>query len=291
MAQFKHNRKRNSGLVYEFLVRQLGTALVEKDRGEYDRTLGIIRKYYGEGTVLDGERELFEVVRSTRGVTEQVARQVLAEVQKHARAMDAKKIDIKKSNLIKEVNYSFGQDFFSRHRVPEYRLLASIQMVIDACRGPAQLSESVAKIQLEEGLVKYMTSKKSELMTVGDKSQVDALVMRMVAKRFEEKYSRTLAPSQKRLLERYVRYQVTGDRKQLTDFIGAEVKRGAACIDGAAALREVRDDRVMAEKLAESRKRLSELGSKAGDEKSTDVVVEEMMLFQKLFEEIESEGD
>lgn len=287
MAQFKHNRKRNSGLVYEFLVRRLSKAMVDRDKGTYARTLEILRKYYGEGTVLAEERELFEVVRNTRGVSEQAARQILSEVQKYARKMDVRKVDIKKSNLIKEVNYAFGKGFFAEHRVPEYRLLASIQMVIDACRGGANLNESVSKIQLEEGLVHYMTTRGDFTVQPAARSEVDALVMRMVAKRFEEKYARSMIGSQKHLLERYIRYQVTGDRKPLDEFLAAEGQRGFQAIDRAAALPQVREDKVMSERLQEARRKLGDIMAESITK--VDEAVEEMMLFQKLVEEIESD--
>src|SRR5271165_3205878 len=122
-SMFNHNKKRNSGLVYEFLVRQMGAGLIDHDKKIYQESLGLIRKYFGEGTPLGAERLLFEVFRENRGVTEGAAWRVIEEVKRLAKALDHKKIEIKKSNLIKEVNHTFGRDFFSRHRIPEYRLL------------------------------------------------------------------------------------------------------------------------------------------------------------------------
>ena len=129
MGTFKHNKKRDTGLVYEFLVRKLSQTMVEKDTSSYQKTMDILRKYYGDGAILAEERELFDVIMNARGLSEVAARRVLGEVQRVAKSMDARKIDIKKSNLIKEINYTFGRDFFSNHRVPTYRLLASIQML------------------------------------------------------------------------------------------------------------------------------------------------------------------
>src|SRR3990172_2102359 len=145
-SQFKHRRARNSGLVYEFLVRRLSKSMIDGDRGTYHKTLEVLNRYYSEGTVLSEERELFDVIKNSRCLTESAARRILTEVQKHARKMDARKIDIKKSCLIKEINYAFGKGFFAEHRIPDYRLLASIQMVIDACRNDSVLTESVSKI-------------------------------------------------------------------------------------------------------------------------------------------------
>ena len=126
---FKHNKKRDTGLVYEFLIRKLSHAMINKNHDATQKTLEITRRYYGDGAPLSEERELFDVIRNARGLSESAARRVLGEIQRAAKEMDVKKIDIKKSNLIKEINYSFGKNFFFDYRIPEYRLLASIQMV------------------------------------------------------------------------------------------------------------------------------------------------------------------
>lgn len=283
MGSFKHNRKRNSGLVYEFLVRRLGQSLVEHDKKGCARALDIMRRYYSPGAPLAEERELFEVIRNARGLTESAARRIMAQVSAAAVRLDHKKLDIKKSCLIKELNLTFGQGFFAEHRVPEYRLLASIQQVVDACQKQGVLTEDVARIQLEEGLVQYMTTRGSYVKPGPQRSEVDALVMRMAAKRFGEKYSSALIPAQKRLLEKFIRYQATGDSRPLMEFIAAEERRILAAIEKAEAMKEVREDQVMSQRLAEAK-----LGQavEIGD---IDKRVEVTMLYQKLAGEIESD--
>jgi hypothetical protein len=294
MAQnFKHNKKRNTGLVYEFLVRRLSQAMLESDKETTQTTLGLVRKYYDpvDGPLYE-EKELFDVVKNTRGVSESVARQVLKEVQKHSRAMDARQLDIKKSNLIKEINYSFGKDFWESHRVPDYRLLASIQMVVDASRGDATLTESVSKIQLEEGLVQYMSSKGGAQLTSTSKGEIDQMVMRMVAKRFEEKYSKALIGPQKKLLEKYIRYQVTGDDSQLAKFLEEEAVRIGKALVTAKNIKEIVDDPVMSKKLQEVRNQFM-MPEHANGARSwfptREQYVEEVMMYQKLVEEVESD--
>jgi len=290
MATFKHNKKRDCGLVYEFLVRQLSTAMVEKDQGKYKRTLEIVRKYYGEGTPLAEERELFDVIKNARGMSEQSARRVLGEVERHAQKLDVKKIDIKKSNLIKEINYTYGKDFFSAHRVPDYRLIASIQMVIDAARTQNRLTETVQRIQLEEGLVRYMTTRGSFHESVAQRSGVDALVMAMVAKRFDEKYSKSLSVPQKQLLEKYIRYQVTNDAKPLREALVKQIDSISKMFNRARGMKEVKADEAMLNKLLEAAAGFGKdiVGFAAGTQ-NLDETVEHVMMYQNLAEEVESD--
>jgi hypothetical protein len=208
----------------------------------------------------------------------------MGEIQRHAKGMDAKVIDIKKSNLIKDVNYTFGQGFFSEHRVPEYRLLASIQQVVDAYRGSVALLESVSKIQLEEGLVRYMMTRGDFAEKVAQKSEVDQLVMQMVAKRFNEKYSGSLIGPQKVLLEKYIRFQVTGDERPMSEFIDFESLRISRAMDRAMAMKEVDADPEMRKKLVEAKERFDRPFT--GPIEKT---VEDVMMYQKLAEEIDSD--
>ena len=284
MATFKHAKKRDTGLMYEFLVRKLSQSMIEQDNDVIRRTLDITRKYFGEGTALSEEKELFDVIRNARGLTESAARRVLGEVQRAAKDMDAKRIDIKKSNLIKEINYTFGKSFYSQFRIPDYRLVASIQMVIDSARTKNRLTESVQNIQLEEGLVRYMMTRGSFSETMTQRSEVDSLVMAMMAKRFSEKYNKSLTPTQKSLFERYIRFQVTGDAKPLSESVAAEIEHINDSLSRAALMTEIIEDSAMKEKLKEAKTKLGAVKSMPLDNQ-----VEELMMYQKLVEEVDSD--
>lgn len=284
MASFNHNKKRNSGLVYEFIVRRMGAQLLDEDKAGYARTLEIVKKYYSAETSLAKERELFEVIRNTRGVSEGVARKILGEVARHAKALDRKKIEIKKSNLIKEINHSFGKDFYSAHRVPDYRLLASIQMLIDGYQNGGPIVESVQKIQLEEAIVRFMTTTAPEKGRVSTEEKVDNLVANLAAKKFGELYRGTFNKDQKVLLERYVRATMAGDRVSLGRFLVSERDRLLEKFRVAGIMKEMREDKVMKERMDEAVRKLGSLPVSNGN----DEAVEEVILFYKLAEELSS---
>jgi len=277
---FKHNKKRNSGLVYEFLVRRLGSQLVDQDQDGAHRTVEITERYFSDGEPLAEELELFRAITETRGVSAETARRVLGEVARQAAKQDAKVLDIKKSNLIKELNHTFGRDFFDKHRLPEYRLLASIQIYIDSHRGK-RLAESFQAIQLEDGMVKWMTSvpPKPEKEPI---EKVDDLVCTMARKRFTEKYGDTLNVGQKALLESYVQSLVKENSADLQKKVNTDKNAIAKLLVGSYKMKEIQEDRVMKQRFVEAAKRLSELDATRTDE----AVIEEMMLFHKLAEEL-----
>lgn len=288
MGTFRHNKKRNTGLVYEFLIRHLSQSMIDRRADVYQKTLGMIRRYYGDGSPLMSEHELFTVVQNTRGISEAAARRILGEIQRAAKTMDFKKIDIKKSNLIKEINHGFGQDFWDLHRVPEYRLLATIQMVIDSARSERRLTESVENIQLEEGLVNYMTTRNEYKSPTPPKEEIDQLVMAITAKKFQEKYSKSLNRSQQKLLEEYVRYQVTRDDHRFVKVVIDEEKRVKSILEKARNMSEFVTDPIMMKKLNEAHDHFNKITGHVTD--VLDVQLENLMLYQSLVEEIESDA-
>jgi hypothetical protein len=283
MATFKHNKKRNSGLLYEFLVRQMASEFLANDVPAWQRTFGIVRKYFGEGQPLAEERQIFETVRYCRGLNQQSARRVIEELQRAARKLNRRLLEIKKNNLIKEINHTFGKDFFSAHRVPEYRLLATIQMLVDST--DASLRESVRGIELEESLVKYMTST-ADFHRPSGAPQVDSVACALAARRFRERYGNGLNREQKTLLESYILYSMTGNAEALARRLDEERNRIGRLLCQSVSMDEFKKDSIMAERLNVA------IGNLRGIDVKTDQEsrVQEIMLYQKLAEELRSDG-
>lgn len=284
-SSFKHNKKRNSGLVYEFLVRRLGLTMVDRDPDSYMKTMGIIKKYYSAGMPLAREREVFEVITKAKGMNETTARRVLDEVKKHVSSLDSRKIEIKKSNLIKDVHYAFGQNFFDVHRIPQYRLYASIQMLVEQYKkAPSPLiSEGVQKIQLEESLIKYMTVPRGGEGTVVKGEKVDSLVASLAMRKFEQRYSGTLNEGQKKTLRRFMSYSMTGNKEQFAREMEDEKKSLLEKLTTSRKLPCFLEDKVMAQRMDEALGSLNKLS-----DMTAESTVQDILLYHKLLQEIES---
>jgi hypothetical protein len=278
---FNHKKKRNGPLAYELLVRQMGRSLVDQDRPGYQRSKEIIQKYFAVGSPMQRERELCEAIKKARGVSELMARRVLGLVKDGYSRLDHKKLEIKKSNLIKEIHTTFGQGFWNKHRVPEYRLLASIQMFLDGSRPGRTITESIQSVELEESLVKYMGTTPPAAQV---QSNIDPLVFSLAAKKFQARYGSTLGPGPKRMLECYMRSLVSGSKKELVEMLGSERKRVLSLMESHKSDPAVKDDPVMKERYETAHSTLRSLDAKSADQGA----LEEMMLFTALGEELES---
>lgn len=285
-SSFKHNKKRNSGLVYEFIVRRMASQAIAQDATGYQKSLKIVKEYFAPGQPLAQERELFEVVCSSRGLSSESARRLLDEVLGHAQKLDHRKIEIKKSNLIKELNYTFGKNFFSEHRVPEYRLLASIQVLLESHRPGRPLLESVQRAQLEESLVRFMTTVDPVSKPGTGDEKVDTLVCALAAKKFQEKYGQNLSPGQARILERYMRATMSEETGRFEQFLLEEFGRMSKVLENSRLMKEVREDKMMAERLDEAIARIK----LDRQHQSLEFMTEEAMLYRKLIEELSSDA-
>lgn len=284
MASMKHNKKRSSGIIYELLVRKMGSQLIDKDQEGCRKTVTLFENYFSSNCPIGLELDLFKIIKSTRGTSEQTARRVLGEVVREASKMDHRLLDIKKSNLIKEIHHSFGQEFFSKFRIPEYRLLASIQLFIDGCRPGGRLAENVQRIHIEDALVRYMTAVESVAPAEPVVGEVDSLVARLAQRKFREKYGNSLNESQKRVLNEYSRFLFTENPGQLRKVLTADKAKILSTISQSYSTKEVKEDIVMQKRLKEA----CEILQKMDVGHANEDTVQEMMLYHKLCEELES---
>ncbi|NBT36323.1 MAG: hypothetical protein EBT03_12460, partial [Betaproteobacteria bacterium] len=68
-----HNKRRNSALVYEFLVKHVAKCLVSDDKASSNRALKILKKYYRPGTEVYKEFRLIDSLARTHVSTQAVA--------------------------------------------------------------------------------------------------------------------------------------------------------------------------------------------------------------------------
>lgn len=280
----KHNRKRNSGLIYEFLVRRLSEKMMVGDVEGVAKTLEITKKYFSPGTPIHSELELFEAITKNRGVPEATARRIIGRVRERAKKLDRRAITIKKSNLIKELNYGFGQDFFSKYRIAEYKALASVQVMIDSVDTKVVLTEDVELVKIEEAIVSYMSAQPTTQHVSVDPDH-DTTTYTLAVRKFQEKYDGVLTGGQKRLIESYVSGLFSGDFKKFKEIASEDRRSIHRLICESAKTDTCRSDSVLIERMSKAANVLREMKVTPSED-----VVEQLMLFHDLSTELKSNG-
>ena len=279
--KLSHNKKRNLGLVYEFLTREVSSALVAGDRGRAAKAMNIIAKHLSEGSELHEELSLHRHIMESRGISERLAKRIIDELKAAGIrfAANTYRRTAAKSALIHEVNKTLGSVVFDRYRIADYTAHASVNILMSRGIG-SRLDEAVEAAHVEEHLVEFLTSK----VATPAKFDRDASLYayKTAVGLFEKEYGKELSGPQSVLLKEYVRVSLGGNKAPFRRVF--EKQRGEL----REVLRHFRVDEVfktdveMAARLDEAISGLDSLDSEAEES------VERLMLYHTLQKEIES---
>jgi len=250
-----HNKKRNVGIIYEQLLRYISDCLVGGEKDSAGRALAIIERRFNKGSEIYKEFRLFSALAKTTVSDTPVAAAILTEAKSAARRLDTKKLDHEKSLLVKEINYSIGRDLYER-RVPEYRDYATIQTLINDWNlgDSADLSRMV---QYESKIVKHLLEKKHEITLESHKSpESDALVVKIMTEKINQKWSHKLNSEQRDILRTYAFHTDEGSQARLIENL-SRIKRDA--ISSLVEFKKNNTNPVLHEKIADVAKSIESI--------------------------------
>lgn len=197
----RHNKKRNTGLIYEFLVRAASEAIIEGNDEQRDKALKIIKRHFAKNTELYREFRLFHSLAATTVQSDTVADSILEAAKNAAKQYNPRTLDHEKSLLIRSINHGLNDPRFYDRRVNEYTIYATIQTLLNEWR-KATPSDIVKVAQYEQQLREWLLKEKA-VATV-EASDADPLVEKLMLKKFNERYGENLTPEQSKLIRSYV---------------------------------------------------------------------------------------
>jgi hypothetical protein len=279
-----HNKKRDTGLLFEFLIRHISKCLVDNKKEEAAKAAALSKKFFSQGTVLHEEFKLFKIILDTKVKSRLAAQRVVSEVLSENAKINARKLDAEKSKLIKEINYTLKNKDFFGYKIPNYTIYASVHSLFVDERNKKKTLDAIDRIKIEESIVEHLIRKNDVVVNVlKTDSNYNNAVYKFVVERFNKKYSDKLNEHQKKLLTKYSLYLVSENKGVMKSAIQKEVE------DIKQKLRSIKEDSVskdvdLLEKINECYKKLVTT--------NFDNIVEENVLqllqFMKLVEEIES---
>ena len=120
MGKFKHNKLRNTGLLFEFLLRQVTVDVLNKEKES--SALKIIKKQFNEHTELGKELALYNLLMTTKFKSDKKADYFLNEILRQRR---------EKYNLVNEVKNHYDLPNLFSSKVPRYKVFASIYKLFE----------------------------------------------------------------------------------------------------------------------------------------------------------------
>jgi hypothetical protein len=209
-----HQKKRNCGLLYEFLIKEISQSLIDGNQKRSSLALKILKRHFKAGTELHREFRLVHSLMKTTVSNATVAASILNEAKNAARSHNVKNLDREKSLLIRQINHQLNDDsFFDRH-VSEYRMYATIQTLLNEWRrGNSADIGTIAKFedQLTQWLLINKDSDVTQLLNT-ESDGTNRLLMTIMMKKLNEKYSGVLNDEQKKLLRSYAFASIHDDK-------------------------------------------------------------------------------
>jgi len=207
MKKLKHSKYKNTGLLFEMLVRKLTSETLTSDKSN---TIDIIKKYFGKNTELAKELHLYNSLVKEQHKSEARALEYIRSVRQSHEKLNKSLLNRQKYNLVKEISEKFSFDSLSKAHINNYKVLASIYMLFefDDNSNIKQLTEC-KNVVLDHCLLTERTERrvveKDTITETLSKQEKDTrlLAYRIMIDKFNEKYS-TLSESQKQLLNKYI---------------------------------------------------------------------------------------
>ena len=222
-SSIKHNKLRNTGILFELLVRQITSDVMENKQNGV--AVKLMREFFNSKKELGKELMLYRAFFNVQNLSEQKAFQLLKLVSEQRKNLDQKALDTQKYLLIKEIKKNFNLKEFFAARVPSYKIYASIYKSFDAAiNGISDVTtiEELANSQFT--IVEHLSGKvltkeikeHNELASIirSQDDDIRFLSYRILIERFNDKY-KGLDEAQKKLLQEYI-YNIsnTGNLKK-----------------------------------------------------------------------------
>jgi hypothetical protein len=123
----KHSKYRNTGLLFELLVRQVTSDTLE---GKKSPAINILKKYF-VNTELGKEYRLYEQLTLRKSLTEPKAEIVINTLVEASTKLKRAEIRKQKYNLVKEVKNNYDLENFFKAKVSNYKIYAALNNLIE----------------------------------------------------------------------------------------------------------------------------------------------------------------
>lgn len=233
----RHNKKRNTALVYEALIKEATAAILRGDHETKNKVVSIVNKHFGLNSILRKDLQCYQSLAENQGLSREDSKRILNETKLQKRLIDPTGLFKAQTQAIKDINTEIDSDIFNNF-VPNYKTLATIDQMFSFKTSPKD------KVLLENEVIEFMSATAEE-----DKTEtVDNLVISTFIEKFNQKYSGELLDEQRELLTHYI-MSFADNAVSLKMFINNEIGRlKEALINSSTSVNEISKDKDMVQK-------------------------------------------
>lgn len=282
--KIKHSKFRNTGLIFELLVKQVASdTLNNRDSA----AVSIIKKYYSGKSSLAKEYKLYEFITKNKNVSQSKAETIISTITEVSRKLDQKLLKKQKYELISDIKENYDINEFFSIQVRDYKALAALYCLLEA-QNNSDLIDPQALVDNKTTILEHLTEAPQNEDNVKDTliedySKYDKdlrlLTFKILLEKFNDNY-KDLLPAQKRILKEFITSVNSGAR--LRNLVNEELAKISSEVK---TLTPKVKDEVVKIKLEEIGKTIKPISNK---EKITDNHLVNLMQFYELIEELKS---
>ena len=205
--RIKHSKYKNTGLLFELLVRQITADTLS---GGDSPSLNILKKAFTK-TELGKEYKLYEILFKNKNLNKDKANVVLNTVLEAISKLNRSTLKREKYNLINEIKTHYNLNEFFHHQVTGYKAYASLYKLTEIYNSD-KLFETEEIINNKVAILEYLTQsdvneKKVKQDLVEEFSKYDKdlriLTYKVMLEKFNGKYN-NLNTGQKEILKEFI---------------------------------------------------------------------------------------
>ena len=203
----KHSKYKNTGILFELLVRQITSDTLS---GKSSKASSILKKHFVKSE-LGKEYKLYETLSKYKNISKTKADMILTTIIENSKSLNRGALKRQKYNLINEIQKHYDLNEFFKTKLPTYKEYASLYTLLeiynsDVLSTPDQIISN--KISLLESMTAApIAAKKVENDLMEEFKSYDKdiriLTYKVLLEKFNGKYG-TLNDDQKDILRKFI---------------------------------------------------------------------------------------
>lgn len=282
--KIKHSKLRNTGLIFELLVKQIAADTLNKKDSP---AVEILKHHFTRRTALAKEFKLYEFILKNSGVKQNKAEAILSTITEISRKLDQKSIKKQKYNLISDIKESYNIEEFFAIQGRDYKPLASLYCLLEA-QNNADIVDPNFLVDHKTTLLEHLTTSPQKSSDVKDTlieeySKYDKdlrlLTFKILLEKFNDNY-KNLLPEQKNILKEFI--TSVNSTKRLHKIVNEELDKISKLVKNLSS--KIKND-IVKIKLDEVSKAIKPISNK---EKVTDTHLINLMQYYDLVNELKT---
>jgi len=206
--RIKHSKYKNTGLIFELLVRQITSETITQTSSP---AIQILKKHFSKNSTLTKELKLYEFITKNKSLSFDKADMILSSVTEISRKLNQKLLKQQKYDLIADIKEHYDlTDFFSK-KIRDYKPLAALYCLLEA-QNSKQLIDPQVFVDNKTTIFEHLTSTsqsegdiKDTLVEEFSKYDKDLklLTYKILLEKFNNKYD-NLTVEQKEILREFI---------------------------------------------------------------------------------------